>query len=70
MATIISLIAATTTEAGLKVYCSLDETCYEKGVKAAQEEIDALDIRRNGFHGEWNHTLLARPEADDETVVS
>ena len=70
VATIISLIAATTTEAGLKVYCTLDETCYEKGIKVAQEEMDALDIRRDDFHGEWNYTLLARPEADNDAVVS
>ena len=70
VATIISLIAATTTRAGLKVYCSLDENVYEKGIKVTQEEIDALDIRRDDFHGEWNYTLLARPDASDDAVIS
>ena len=60
---------ATTTEGGLKVYCTLDETFYPKGIKAAQEEINVLDIRRDGFHGEWNYTLLARPEANDDAVI-
>ena len=52
--TIINLIAATETGACLQVYCSLDETACEKGIKVTQGEIDALDIRRDAFRREWN----------------
>ena len=71
MTTIISLIAATTIRSGLKVYCSLNENVYGKGInKVKREEINALDIRRDGFNGEWNYTLLARPDASDDAVIS
>ena len=70
VATIISLIAATTTEAGLKVYCSLDETFYTKGIQITHEEINALDIRRDAFRGEWNYTLPARPDTNNDAVYS
>ena len=68
-ATIISLIAATATEACLKVSCSLDVTVFETGVKVTPEEMDSLDIRRDAFRGEWNYTLLARPEDNDNAVI-
>ena len=70
VATIISLTAATTTEAGLKLHCSLDETFYPKGIQVTLEEINALDIRRDAFRGEWNYTSPARPENKDDAVNS
>lgn len=60
-AAIIRLIAATAAEAGLKVYCSLDETFRAKGIKPAQEAIHALNIRREDFHGEPNGTIRCWP---------
>ncbi len=62
LATIVSLIRATTTEAGLKVYCDVDENTCPKGIKDA--EIKALDIKRAKFQGEWNHSLLPTPDTD------
>ena len=67
-ATIISLIAATAT--GLKVQCSLNETFCEKGIKVTQEEVDALDIRRDAFQSDWNCTLPAPPEATEDAAIS
>jgi hypothetical protein len=43
---IVELIGATTTEAGLKVECLLDERIYEKGIKVSDAEVKALDITR------------------------
>ena len=54
---IINLIAATTTSTGLKVYAQLDEREYEKGVKVSDEQIAAINITRNQFHGDWNYTV-------------
>ena len=58
LATIISLISATTTSTGLKVYCDLDTNTYPKGIKVSDAEMKALDIKRAEFHGEWNYSLI------------
>jgi hypothetical protein len=55
--TIVQLIAATTTETGLKVQCEIDANTYPKGVKVEDDEMAALNIRRHDFHGEWNYTI-------------
>src|ERR1700675_3374050 len=58
---VVELIAATTTKTGLKVECVLDERTYEKGIKVSDAEMDALDIRGDTFHPEWNYTVHPRP---------
>jgi hypothetical protein len=54
---IINLIAATTTNTGLKVYARLDTGSYPKGVEVPDEVFDAINIHRHDFHGEWNYTI-------------
>lgn len=54
---IINLIAATTTTTGLKVYAQLDERTYEKGLEVRDEQLAAVNITRNAFHGEWNYAI-------------
>lgn len=54
---IVSLIGATTTDAGLKVRAALDTTAYENGIKVTDEELDAVQIKRDKFHGEWSYTI-------------
>jgi Rhodopirellula transposase DDE domain len=54
---IISLITATTTSTGLKVYARLDETDYPKGIKVTNAQMDALNLHRHDFHGDWNYTI-------------
>ena len=56
-ATIINLIAATTTKTGLKVYARLDKKMYLKGIKVSDEEMARINIKPNEFHGEWNYTI-------------
>jgi hypothetical protein len=56
-ATIINLISATETAAGLKVYASLDETTYEKGIKVTDAQMRSVNIERDAFHGDWNYTI-------------
>jgi DDE family transposase len=55
--TIVQLIAATTTHAGLKVQCEIDPKTYPAGVKVTDAEIDAINIHRHDFHGDWNYTI-------------
>ena len=57
---VVSLISATMTEAGLKVYAELDATKYEKGRKVPDEEFTKLNIKPSRFHGEWNYVI--RPQ--------
>jgi hypothetical protein len=53
---IVQLIAATTTETGLKVCCEIDGHLYPKEVEVSDDEIQLINIMRNKFHGEWNYT--------------
>ena len=54
---IINLIAGTTTDTGLKIYAQLDDRVYEKGVEVSDEQLAAVNITRNTFHGDWNYTV-------------
>lgn len=55
--TIVELIGATTSTAGLTVRCQLDENLYPSGIKVSDEEMAELNILRDDFHGEWNYTI-------------
>ncbi|MDR3437125.1 ISAzo13-like element transposase-related protein, partial [Telmatospirillum sp.] len=58
--TIVQLIAATTTETGLKVKCEVDTNVYPTGLKVEDAEMDALNLHRHDFHADWNYTI--RPQ--------
>jgi hypothetical protein len=55
--TIVQLIAATTTDTGLKVRAELDERKYPKGVKVSEAQMAAVNLSRHSFHGDWNYTI-------------
>jgi hypothetical protein len=55
--TIVELIAATTSTAGLTVRCALDENHYPAGIKISDAEMAEINILRDPFHGEWNYTI-------------
>jgi hypothetical protein len=55
--TIVQLIAATTTDAGLQVRAELDENKYPKGVKVSDTQFAAVNLSRHSFHGDWNYTI-------------
>ncbi len=57
-AVILSLIAATTTTAGLTVESRLDTNSYPAGRKMTKEEMDTIRLEPNAFHGEWNFSIL------------
>jgi len=58
--TIVQLIAATTTDTGLKVRAELDENKYPKGVKVSDAQMAAVNLSRHVFHGDWNYTISPR----------
>jgi hypothetical protein len=56
------LIAATTTRTGLQVRAEVDLGKYPKGIQVSDQEFASLRIKRDKVHGEWNYTLLPRPQ--------
>src|SRR5437762_6558 len=53
----VELIGNTRTEAGLLVRAALDEGVYPTGVKVTEEQLQAVNLHRADFHGEWNYTI-------------
>jgi len=56
-ATIVNLIANTSTDAGLKVHCILDKKDYPPKVEVTDEHMASIKINHDSFHGEWNYTI-------------
>src|SRR5258706_6497876 len=55
--TVIELISHTTTEEGLHVTAIKDSQTYPTGLSVTDAELQALNIVRDAFHGEWNYTI-------------
>src|SRR3989441_571117 len=60
-AVIVNLIAATTTPTGLRVRARLDRTRYPSGLTVSRDALDAVRLRPDSFHREWNYTILPTP---------
>lgn len=58
--TIVQLIAATKTSTGLRVTCKLDKRSYRPGKVVTDKQMEALQIKRNTFHGDWNYEITPR----------
>lgn len=54
---IVNLIANTRTRKGLTVKAGLDENRYPPGVKVPDSQMNALNLQKNSFHGEWNYVV-------------
>jgi DNA-binding phage protein len=59
---IVNLIGSTTTNTGLHIRSQLDTNTYRSGIKVSKQELAALAIERDEFHGEWNYCLRPRVE--------
>ena len=57
LAAIVSLIAATTSTAGLHVRSELDRRRYPDGVKVTDEQMRRILLAPHRFHGDWNYTI-------------
>lgn len=55
--TVVKVIGSTTTKAGLKVKCVVDEHKYPTGKKVADEELAAIDITQFGNNTGWNYII-------------
>ena len=59
---VIETMRATTTSTGLTVHAELDTGTYERGIKITDKQIAALEatqLHRHEFHGDWNYSLTA-----------
>ena len=56
-AIVVNLIGHTTTRAGLRIQAELDPAEYRQGIKVSDEELAAINLERDTFHGEWNYTI-------------
>jgi hypothetical protein len=54
---IVQLIGATRTETGLEVACEIDANLYPRGIQVSDQEMQAINLTRAEFHGEWNYTI-------------
>jgi hypothetical protein len=54
---VVSLIGATTSTKGLRVYAQLDENTYERGITITPAQLAQVNLTPSAFHGEWNYTI-------------
>lgn len=57
-AVIVNLIGNTKTGAGLQIKAKLDRKSYPTGIRVTDEELAAVNLKKDKFHGEWNYTIL------------
>jgi hypothetical protein len=58
----VNLIANTTTQEGLCIETEVDRGNYPIGIKVPNKEMEALNLHRADFHGNWNYTISPRSE--------
>ena len=59
-ALVVSLIGSTTTKTGLHIEAELDSNAYEEGIEVSDEELAAIRMKKDTFHGDWNYTIVPR----------
>ncbi len=67
--TIVALVGATTTKAGLTVRCELDHRTYPKGIQVPDADMAALNIHPVPFHGEWNYTIKSQKHTGSAVIL-
>ena len=65
LVTIVNLIAATTTETGLRVRAEIDRGKYPQGREISDQEMTQIRLRPCRFHGDWNYTIRPRLTAPE-----
>ena len=57
LAAIVSLLADTRTETGLRVRSEIDHRRYPAGVTVTDEQMAQINVHPDRFHGEWNYVI-------------
>ena len=60
-AVVVNLIGNTRTKAGLHIQAELDTNAYETGIEVSDEDLAAVRMKKDTFHGEWNYTISPKP---------
>lgn len=55
---VVNLIGNTTTRTGLSIRAKLDKHKYATGIKVTDEELAAVNLKKDKFHGDWNYSIL------------
>lgn len=58
---VLELISHTATKEGLAVTAIKDSNIYPTGIRVSDDELAALNLFREAFHGDWNYTI--KPQA-------
>ena len=58
--TVVELIGATTTAAGLQVRAALDRRRYPEGIQISDAQLAQVQLTPHAFHGDWNYTIRPR----------
>lgn len=56
-AVVVNLIGQTKTRSGLKVRAELDTNAYPTGKRISDEQLAAVHLTPDPFHGEWNYAI-------------
>jgi hypothetical protein len=54
---IVELVAATTTETGLRILAEWDQGSYPTGTEVSDTQVAALPIARHDWHPDWNYDV-------------
>lgn len=65
--TVVNLIGATRTKAGLKVKARLDRKVYRTGEKITDEQMKAVHLKPHRTHPKWNYTISPATHRRRET---
>ena len=57
---VVNLIGRTTTTEGLRIKAKLDTQRYPLKIQVSDEELAAIAIHPDKFHGEWNYAIKKR----------
>jgi hypothetical protein len=57
---VVNLIGHTTTTEGLRIKARLDTGRYASGIKVTDEQLAAVSLKPEAFHGEWNYAVVQR----------
>ena len=48
--------------------CEIDPNICPPGVKVSDAEMDAINIQRHDFHGDWNYTINPPPNVRSDSL--
>ncbi len=54
---VVELIGGTTTKSGLKLRAAIDDNLYPIKQQVTDEQLAAVNLTRDAFHGEWNYAI-------------